>query len=155
MEQRISEALRHRYKSLPVSFRKMDADGDGYISKSELKQVIEEKLDIKIPNRMFEEVFRRMDTKGDGSIDYQEFLEHFHSAAEIKVDLLLNIYGSTAEAFRELNVGGNGRVTRDELFEGLRRVGARMSLRRIDQIISEITNDQGKFMNYKHFLKAM
>ena len=170
MEQRISEALRHRYKSLPVSFRKMDADGDGYISKSELKLVIEEKLDIKIPNRMFEEVFRRMDTKGDGSIDYQEFLEHFHSAAEIKVDvdgscdsmsvyeickLLLNVYGSTAEAFRELNVGGNGRINRDELFEGLRRVGARMSLRRIDQIISEITNDQGKFMNYKHFLKAM
>eukprot|EP00960_Hanusia_phi_P053841 762476-Hanusia_phi.AAC.2 len=170
MEQKISEALKHRYKSLSTSFRKMDVDGDGFIVKSDLKHVIEDKLDIKIPNRMFEEVFKRIDSKGDGSIDYQEFIEHFHSTAEIKVDidgtcdsmsvydickLLLNIYGSTVEAFRELNIGGNGRITRDELFEGLRRVGARMSLRRIDQIISEITNEQGKFINYKHFLKAM
>ena len=58
-------------RNLQQAFSMMDADGNGSISRQELKQVFEtaEKKDDELWNQIFTEV----DADGDGAITFEEF----------------------------------------------------------------------------------
>jgi len=56
-------------------FKKMDANGDGFISLDEFKKAIESRPQSKLKDHpeMIDKVFQRMDTNGDGKISLEEF----------------------------------------------------------------------------------
>ena len=56
-----------------LAFEVFDADGDGTISKAELKQALCHS-GYRITEAEFEEVFNETDTNGDGEIDFEEFV---------------------------------------------------------------------------------
>lgn len=59
---------------LRMAFRVFDKNGDGYISASELKSVMES-LGEKMTDEQVEEMIREADLDGNGLIDYNEFIK--------------------------------------------------------------------------------
>ncbi len=132
-EARINDALRSRFRSLQQAFKKLDSDADGALSKSEFKAALE-RLQIALPPKLAEAIFRRFDSDGDGVIGYAEFLARLkgtlsthdaptelsgsnHDAlGDLDVSqMLLNAYGTAADAFVELDADRDGRLNRDEV----------------------------------------
>ena len=73
---RIKSAIRERYKTVQVAFKKFDEDKDGFIHKKDLRDAIEFRLKLKptIPSRVLDEIFKRADSKDDDRLDYEEFI---------------------------------------------------------------------------------
>lgn len=59
-------------EELRQAFKVFDADGNGTISKSELKRVMD-MLGEKLSDAQIDEMMREADTNGDGEIDFNEF----------------------------------------------------------------------------------
>ena len=77
MSKHKNKELMHRaliYRStITKAFRKLDKDGDGYLTKEELKKAMR-KADIKITDATFDAMFNDSDVNKDGKIDYGEFV---------------------------------------------------------------------------------
>eukprot|EP01133_Synstelium_polycarpum_P009777 gene9777-11416_t len=56
---------------LKESFLQMDADGDGFITASELRGAMGESAN----SNEIEEMIRQADTDGNGQVDYNEFIQ--------------------------------------------------------------------------------
>jgi len=57
-----------------AAFRIFDTDGDGKISKSELKAVLQNGEVEEVAERSMEEIMKQVDADGDGGIDFKEFM---------------------------------------------------------------------------------
>ncbi|XP_045181462.1 calmodulin-like isoform X2 [Mercenaria mercenaria] len=57
------------------AFNIFDKDGDGFITKDELKRVLTQ-IGDKMPEELADEFLKEADLNGDGKIDYQEFCKH-------------------------------------------------------------------------------
>jgi calmodulin len=60
-------------RQLLEAFRVFDINGDGYISKEELKQVMS-KTGINITLKEAEQIIKEVDTNSDNKIDFEEFI---------------------------------------------------------------------------------
>jgi hypothetical protein len=71
-------------QGLEAIFKKMDTNGDGYISLEEFKKAIESRPKGKLKDNpeMIEKVFKRMDANGDGKISFEEFKKAREQMAE-------------------------------------------------------------------------
>ena len=68
------------------AFEQLDADGTGFISKQNLKELLGDDYDERTVNGMIEEV----DTKDNGRIDIEEFLQMMRSEPPGNSPLLLS-----------------------------------------------------------------
>lgn len=59
-------------EELRQAFKVFDADGNGTISKAELKRVMD-MLGEKLSDAQIDEMMKEADTNGDGEIDFSEF----------------------------------------------------------------------------------
>ena len=57
---------------LRAAFNQMDTNGDGTLSRDELKALLGE-LDAEMAEAFVEEMMNKADTNGDGKIDFEEF----------------------------------------------------------------------------------
>jgi calmodulin len=55
--------------------RKFDKDGNGYLTKDEIKQAVGKSLSSK----EIDELLKQADTNHDGKVDYEEFFKRFFS----------------------------------------------------------------------------
>jgi len=70
-----------REEAVWAAFRVFDKNGDGTITQSELKQVLESKnLDTVATRKQIQELLKEVDQNGDGQIDFAEFLEMMRRA---------------------------------------------------------------------------
>jgi len=65
-------------QELKEAFKVFDKDGDGRISKSELKTVMQN-LGEKLTDDEINEMIREADADGDGHVDYEEFVKMMSS----------------------------------------------------------------------------
>ncbi|KAK0401525.1 hypothetical protein QR680_015836 [Steinernema hermaphroditum] len=95
-------------------FKEFDTNGDGFIQKSELKEVMT-KMGQAPTDREVDEMFDAADANNDGNIDFNEFLTIARS----------NIIEmpSLRDTFYEIDVDLDGFITRDELQKAFQRMG--------------------------------
>ena len=77
--EKIKAALKSNFKSLQQAFKRMDMDRDGRLSREEFRKGVEQRLKLRLPAKLLDEVIRKADQGGDGYIDYEDFLTEFNS----------------------------------------------------------------------------
>ena len=60
---------------LGEAFKCIDLDGNGFISKEELKQIVLKTMQSEIDEKEIDEMMREADIDGDGFINYDEFVK--------------------------------------------------------------------------------
>ena len=60
-------------EELKAAFQSMDANGDGFVSKDELKSMLSS-LGEPVDDSVIDEMIAVADTNGDGKIDFNEFV---------------------------------------------------------------------------------
>ncbi|XP_069114939.1 calmodulin-like [Argopecten irradians] len=68
-------------EELKVAFRAFDKDGNGFISKDELRHVMTN-LGERLTEEQADEMIREADIDGDGQVNYEEFLSMMMSKSE-------------------------------------------------------------------------
>jgi len=113
--------LQKSFKSMndiKSTFRKWDSDGDGHISRLELRQVMSSFSESEVDT-----VFALGDMDKSGGIDYQEFISLLVPGASQTVNKLSSQFKTVADikaAFKRLDANGDGQICRDELRSGMR-----------------------------------
>jgi Ca2+-binding EF-hand superfamily protein len=98
--------------SLIVTFIKMDADADGYITKDDVKKAIAEKK-IRLSKKNQDKLFKFSDSDGDGKISLSEYVSAY--SAEIALKLKPEEEAALRKQFRLLDANGDGWVSKAEL----------------------------------------
>ncbi|XP_049541255.1 protein rhomboid [Anopheles darlingi] len=62
-----------RRQELRIVFEKYDSDGNGFLSRSELRRLIKDKKCPDIPKEVVHEVLKNSDGNNDGHLDFEEF----------------------------------------------------------------------------------
>ena len=113
--------LKENSESFQIKFssarRKYDTDGDGHISRNELRQVMGSFTDAEV-----DAVFALGDKDQSGGIDYQEFIAMMipNSGAILKqVASQFNSIAAVKEGFKRIDINRDGAISRQELKQGL------------------------------------
>jgi Ca2+-binding EF-hand superfamily protein len=147
----LTEEERTRLRQVFESF---DTDGNGTLSKAELRQVID--LFVTPPesdtrpesDKQFNRVYKAADTNGDGVISLDEFIaayERVHLGQE--EDLLMN--------FRDYDLDGNGTIEPDELKKACVKMGIVLSQTDIDYLFDRFDKDKNHKIDFVEFKKLM
>ncbi|VDM97382.1 unnamed protein product [Thelazia callipaeda] len=126
-------------------FQEFDLNGDGYIQKDELNAAM-----IRMGQCPTEEelnaMFNAADTDKDGNIDFNEFL----SIAVANPQSL-----SLKAVFDELDVNGDGFITRSELRTAFQRMGHNLSDSDIKAIYNQVDVNRDGKINLEEFCQMM
>lgn len=99
----------HDTKELRELFKTIDANGDGKLSKEEIKDGLKMYQGIDAPDEYVDKIICEVDTDGDGYVDYDEF---------IKATLNENVIyskGNLKKAFDLFDLDGSGKISLNEL----------------------------------------
>jgi len=128
---RISKGFK-TLEDVKQAFKKIDKDGDGNISKKELAS-------CGLNDQQVEAIFALGDTNGDGEIDLQEFISCMcpsASAVVFKVSKLFNSKEKAAEAFKKIDINGDGKISKDEMRSATLYNGTKLNPIEVDSIFS-------------------
>ena len=113
--------LQQSYKSLNdviAAFRKYDSDGDGHISRSELRGVMGQ-----FSEQDVDSIFALGDKDQSGGIDYQEFISMMMPNSQnilMGVSQQFKSITDIKEGFKRIDTNGDGAISRQELRNGMR-----------------------------------
>ena len=123
----------------------MDTNGDGVLSKEEVKKVIVQ-LSGRTKNKI-ETLLERVDEDGNGSINYTEFLvTAINWKKELSKEHLL-------AAFREIDIDKSGKISVNELIEALGGIDSDRDLY-IKMIAEADLNNDGE-LDANEFIRFM
>jgi len=130
---------------LKAIFHEFDLNGDGYIQKNELRAVME-KMGQSPTEDELDAMFNAADQDRDGNIDFREFLT-IARANPLSLSL--------KAVFEELDVDGDGHITKSELRIAFQRMGHSLTDQEIKSIYKHVdTNNDGK-INFQEFCEMM
>lgn len=126
-------------------FREFDLNGDGLIQKHELRAVMQ-KMGQSPTDQELEAMFAAADRNRDGNIDFTEFLT-IARANPLSLSL--------KAVFQELDVDGDGYITRSELRTAFQRMGHALSDQDIKAIYKHVDQNQDGRINFQEFCEMM
>uniref|UniRef100_A0A8R1DF00 EF-hand domain-containing protein n=1 Tax=Caenorhabditis japonica TaxID=281687 RepID=A0A8R1DF00_CAEJA len=134
-----------REDDLKGIFREFDLNGDGFIQREELRAVMQ-KMGQSPTEDELDAMFQAADKDRDGNIDFEEFLV-IARANPLSLSL--------KAVFEELDVDGDGYITRSELRTAFQRMGHSLSDQDIKAIYRHVdANNDGK-INFQEFCEMM
>ena len=134
---------------LRESFSRFDQNGDGSISREELKIIMKDlgqNLSDRELNRMIEEV----DKNNSGTIEFPEFLAMIKGKIQA-VDISKEI----EEAFRLFDTKNDGHVNVSELRHAMKLFGTNLSDEQVEEMIQKADHHKTGAIDYKEFIKRM
>ncbi|XP_010262278.1 PREDICTED: probable calcium-binding protein CML23 [Nelumbo nucifera] len=134
-------------------FKRFDANGDGKISSTELRDVLGALGSDTSP----EEIHRMMseiDTDGDGFIDLKEFAE-FHKSNGTGNTKAEDELKELKDAFNLYDKDKNGLISAKELYTVLKRLGEKCSLQDCSRMINSVDVDGDGHVNFEEFKLMM
>ena len=129
-------------------FRAMDANGDGKLSKVEIKNGYAEYFGKSLTDEQVDEMFDKVDADGNGEIDYSEFVV----ATMNEKNLLSN--NKLQTAFKMFDKDGGGSISTDEIKQVL-SFGQNLDETVIAQIINQVDENGDGEISYEEFAAMM
>ncbi|KHJ48970.1 hypothetical protein D918_00088 [Trichuris suis] len=119
-------------------FSQFDVNGDGFISESELKQVMMRLGQEPNPDEL-RAMFKAADLNRDGKISFEEFCE-IAKANPLSMSL--------KTVFCDMDRDGDGYITREEMFESLKRMGHSISNDELNAIYRTVDLDKNSKIDF-------
>merc|ERR1719336_448635 len=133
-------------------FKKVDANGDGAITRSELKN------GLKLSDQEVEVVFALGDIDQDNEISLSEFVRLMCPAAESGLNKFRNCFRNIQEligAFKRFDENCDGSLSPQELVAGAKSVGLNLTASEVKAIFTLAdTNNDGE-VDYTEFISAL
>jgi len=138
---------------LREAFRRLDLDGDGQLTPSEVFQALQsQKEPLGMGVEVLEDIFKSVDSDGSGCLDYTEFL-----AATVELELVAQRDICKA-AFRTFDLDGDGRITSEELREVLSSgcdPGRSPSAGRVERMVKEADLNGDGCIDFEEFFAVV
>merc|ERR1712150_54233 len=143
---------------LQKEFLECDLDGDGKITREELKDVLRSlKGKMKVTEPAIEKVVKEADADADGQIDLREFYNNCTNSNNKNVIYRALMMRSKArKAFEKYDTDGSGTITWDEMKEVFEeKLGRKLNVKEVKEMMKETDeNDDGE-VDYNEFLTLM
>merc|ERR1719431_1732414 len=133
-------------------FKKLDANGDGAICKTELKN------GMRLNDQEVEVVFALGDIDQDGEISLAEFVRLMCPAAESGLNKFRNSFRNIHEvisAFKSFDENCDGALSQQELVAGTKSLGLNLSSSEVKAIFILADVNQDGEVNYTEFVSAL
>merc|ERR1719431_43510 len=133
-------------------FKKLDANGDGAICKTELKN------GMRLNDQEVEVVFALGDIDQDGEISLAEFVRLMCPAAESGLNKFRNSFRNIHEvisAFKRFDENCDGALSQQELVAGTKSLGLNLSSSEVKAIFILADVNQDGEVNYTEFVSAL
>lgn len=122
-------------------FKKIDKDGNGMISITDLKETLQKWYD-KMSTEEVEEILNIADVDGNGLIDYNEFVASTMNISKLNQDELIK------KAFAYFDKDGNGFISESELVSVLEKFNLKDDSKDLIQMVDR--NNDGS-IDYEEF----
>ena len=129
-------------------FRAMDLNGDGKLSKDEIKGGYAEYFGRSLNDEEVDEMFDKVDADGSGAIDYSEFVV----ATMNEKNLLSN--NKLQSAFKMFDKDGGGSISIDEIKQVL-SFGQNLDEEVVKKIINQVDADGDGEISFDEFAQMM
>mmetsp|Transcript_12836 Transcript_12836/g.39506 ORF Transcript_12836/g.39506 Transcript_12836/m.39506 type:complete len:152 (+) Transcript_12836:179-634(+) len=138
-----------KIKEFREAFLLFDKDRDGTITVAELGKVMRS-LDQSPSEQALKQMISEVDADGNGSIDFAEFLtlmarkmKHSDGQDEIR------------EAFKVFDKDGSGKISANELWAVLTKLGEKLTEEEANEMIKEADLNGDGEIDYQEFVKMM
>ena len=154
---------------LDQSFKHFDKDGDGRITRKEMRKALGELGPNfrSISEADFDALLERFDENGDGSVSYKEFISFVKSGEEqepkskIAEDLRRVLHKAEEEgveleqSFAHFDTNGDGLLSKSEIKKGLAKLGPNFetSSKELDDILDQLDEDGDGEVSYLEFIR--
>ena len=148
---RLSQSFRS-VANVKDSFKKFDANGDGQISRNELKAA------MKLGDADLDIVFALGDLDGDGEISMGEFVLIMSPVANNAVKRFRNCFKDihdVVDGFRMFDVDNDGSITQQELAAGMRNMRMSFSNEETSAIFAAADTNTDGGITYSEYVSLM
>mmetsp|Transcript_41334 Transcript_41334/g.62977 ORF Transcript_41334/g.62977 Transcript_41334/m.62977 type:complete len:174 (+) Transcript_41334:1201-1722(+) len=129
-------------------FRAMDENGDGVLTKDEIKKGYQDYFGRALSDQEIDEMFAKVDSDNNGSIDYSEFIV----ATMNEKNLLSN--NKLQTAFKMFDKDGGGSISIDEIKQVL-SFGKSLDEKVVEEIIKQVDENGDGEISFEEFAQMM
>ena len=147
----------HLLLKMKKEYHKMDVDGDGDISRSELAILLKSmKRKLGMSENTITKLVNQTDLDGDGTIDFNEFLNLIENVETKKaLHKALIQRAGIRKAFERYDKDGKGFLTRHEFKRALEdKYEAVLAQTQVDALMNRVDTDKSGKIEYDEFIKT-
>ncbi|KAF4524254.1 hypothetical protein B566_EDAN008800 [Ephemera danica] len=126
------------------------AGADGSINTSMVRSILD-MLDVKVTEKMLEEIIEEVDADGSGELEFEEFV--ILSSRFLVEEDAEAMQQELREAFRLYDKEGNGYITTAVLREILQELDDKITSEELDMMIEEIDSDGSGTVDFDEFME--
>lgn len=142
----LGKAGSREHGDLEKVFRRIDSNGDGKISASEMDKLLRSVGSTNVSPDEVRQMMEEMDSNRDGFIDMKEFAD-FIKGGDSEKHLM--------DAFKTYDLDGNGRISSKELHKVMKSMGIKCSFSDCLKMIKSVDADGDGCVDFKEFKKMM
>lgn len=135
-------------ENLSSIFKAFDKNGDGMLSKDEIKEGYQKIFGYAINDEQIEEMFSRVDLDNSGYIDYSEFVVATMNEKNLFSEKKLKA------AFKMFDVDGSGTISKDEVKESLQKI-QKFSDDELSEIMGQVDENGDGEISFEEFKVIM
>ncbi|XP_076456610.1 calmodulin-like [Babylonia areolata] len=139
-----------QFEDIRRTFTAYDQDGNGKITKSELRNIVR-MLGQNMTEREVDEMMKNADSDASGAIEFEEFLpliaDKLRDQSQRDKEL--------RDAFRAFDQNGDGFISMRELRQAMSKMGQNLTDEEVENIIRDVDKDGDGFVNYEEFTKFL
>lgn len=132
-----------QYTDLEEKFKQLDLDGNGVIEVQELVEIGHKLPDVD-PDKIMN-IIMTCDRNGNGTVDISEFVAGLVLELEQKDERLL------VKAFEKMDINGDARITKGELFKVLRQYSGSLDPTEVSAFVSDTDKDKDAKIDFAEF----